>query len=376
MPPRCVLYVNQNPGHSQGMTTDRIRSLAALAKSIGADAISPKVGEGGSLWYDIGTIKSHAAAAKAAGVKYIPFIYSRADLPLAAEKAVLVQLAAAVPGTGISIDMEDTWDGRGNLAADYATALIQARRYGPIYISTWANPQAHGDWPRIIATWDAHVDYWCPQQYSDALFQDEGQWSVASNRLQPQLDLSVGEFGPDDIVNIAAAAKKNGHRTIWLWEDGAASGNPDLAAQVVKAFGRGGGSTVADVVNGAATAPGFLPIAQALNDAELMWPLPSGIASWWDGDWMQWAMRDGGAIALRGIIGGLGIVLIVAVLYNLFRERIEDRVQAVESLLTGGDQTGGAAVIPPVAGEAGAADLGAGAAAEGASTAGLAALAV
>lgn len=345
MPPKVILYVNQNPGHSQGMTTDRIRELAALAKSVGADTISPKVGEGGNLWYSLDTIAAFRAAAMAAGVQYIPFIYSRADLPLGAEKAILVQLAQISP-TGISIDMEDTWDGRGNLAADYATALVSARRYAPIYISTWANPGDHGDWPNIIRTWDAHVDYWCPQQYSDWLAGRESDWSVASNRLQPQLDLSVGEFGPDDVVGIAKSAAKNGHRAIWLWEDAAVAGNPDLARQVVKGFGPGGGSLIGDLVTGATTATGFLPIAQALNDGMVIWPLPQGISNWWDDDWMRWAMRDAGAIMLRGIFVLIGLVLILGVAWNLMRDRLESRLGDVESFLNGGG-------APPAAGAEG-----------------------
>lgn len=229
-----ILYINQ--AESRNATPELIRAWCEFAESIGADTISPKVGEGGACWFSFDEIRAFRAAALAAGRGYLPFWYSRGDLDIAAEARELAALMRANGNQGISIDMEDTWNGKASLASEYAALLRPIAEAGPIYISTWADP-AEQDWDAVAAALAPVIACFCPQQYSDWLAWASGQeWHVDPARLQPQLDLTEGEFGADNAVAIATAARAAGHRAIWLWEHAAAAAHPALARQVVSAF--------------------------------------------------------------------------------------------------------------------------------------------
>lgn len=231
---RVVLYINQTD--SRTATPDVVAGWARFARSIGADTISPKVGEGNDMWFAYADIGRFRAAALAEGCGYLPFWYSLADHDIEEEARQLGALQAANDNAGISIDMEDTWNGQDAKARAYAAALAPAHAAGPIYISTWADP-AEQNWDGVIAALSPVVDCFCPQEYSNWLaFAASTEWHVSPERLQPQIDLSQGEFGAENAVGIAQAARRAGHQTIWLWEDAAAAKAPALARQIVNAF--------------------------------------------------------------------------------------------------------------------------------------------
>lgn len=231
---RVVLYINQTD--SRTATPEVVAGWARFARALGADTISPKVGEGNAMWFAYADIGRFRAAALAEGCGYLPFWYSRADLDIAEEARQLVALQAANDNQGISIDMEDTWNGQDAKAHAYAAALTPAWEAGPIYISTWADP-AEQNWDGVIAALNPVVDCFCPQEYSNWLaWAASTEWHVAPDRLQPQIDLTQGEFGAENAVSIALAARTAGHEAIWLWEDAAAAKAPALAQQVINAF--------------------------------------------------------------------------------------------------------------------------------------------
>jgi LysM repeat protein len=231
---RVVLYINQVD--SRTATPERVGEWARFARSLGADSISPKVGEGNDMWFAYADVGRFRAAALAEGCGYIPFWYSLANEDIEEEARQLLALQAANDHAGISIDMEDTWNGQDARARAYAAALTPAYAAGPIYISTWADP-AQQNWDGVIAALSPVVDCFCPQEYSNWLaWAATQEWHLSPDRLQPQIDLTQGEFGAENAVSIALAARAQGHRAIWLWEDAAAAKNPALARQVVAAF--------------------------------------------------------------------------------------------------------------------------------------------
>jgi hypothetical protein len=142
--------------------------------------------------------------------------------------------------------MEDTWNVTGDAAAvaakterakTYAELLKPAYDAGPVYVSTWADPNQQA-WQPVIDALGPVVDRFCPQQYSDWLAAQEGEFlHFKPEWLQPQFDLTVGEFGPEHPVALAAAAQKRGHETIWLWERAAAWNHQALTRQIIAAFG-------------------------------------------------------------------------------------------------------------------------------------------
>lgn len=138
-------------------------------------------------------------------------------------------------------DMESSWDGQGDEAAQLAG--IWANHPGKLWISTWANvgDEAGGHmWLTNIGHLNPIVDLWMPQAYSDSLYSLMQQdWPHGLN-VQPTFDLSSEDGTNHPNVN-AEDFCQNGSKQfqppsiLSLWEYNWAQQSPSTLDGVVAA---------------------------------------------------------------------------------------------------------------------------------------------
>src|SRR5579872_3293519 len=151
-------------------------------------------------------------------------------------------------------DMESSWDGQGDAAAQLAE--IWANHPGKLWISTWANvgDEAGGHmWLTNISHLNPIVDMWMPQAYSDSLYSLMQQDWPHNLNVQPTLDLS-SEDGTNHPNVSAGDFIQNSSKQfqppsiLSLWEYNWAQQSPLTLDSVVAAAKGAGGITPAPVL--------------------------------------------------------------------------------------------------------------------------------
>jgi hypothetical protein len=228
-----VLFIDQNQSYSARIAD--LVNYAKFARAYGVDTIAPKRADGSERWY--GTTQELAAeraAVLAEGVGYMPFAYCYGpkfgDQQVRAECDVLAEIMS-VNNHCVCADLESEWNGQ--FAAGQLFEECMRPVPGLLYLTTFGDPRTMNFPIRQIAP---AVNAWLPQDYDNYLAsldsQEEGEGMTV---VQPALDLS-GEFGPNNVPQIAAKMRAAGHKSIWLWDHAYAAGNVTLLQLVVKAF--------------------------------------------------------------------------------------------------------------------------------------------
>lgn len=132
-------------------------------------------------------------------------------------------------------DMESSWDGQGQWAAQLAG--IMANHPGKFYITTWANvgDESTGHhWLTAISDLDPLVQGWMPQDYSTSLFQAaRSDWPQTQAPILPALDLSQ-EDGPNNPLTLLGQIPAS-TPFVSLWEYQTATSNTGLVDSIVSA---------------------------------------------------------------------------------------------------------------------------------------------
>lgn len=207
-----------------------IGNAARFARSVGADSICVKRCDGSIKWYgDAANLRAERAAALAAGVGYVPMLYSYGpkfgDQQIRDECACLIEMAENNGNAGVLCDMETEWDNQ--VAA--AQHFEQIMRPAPIIlgVTSWADPAYQG-WIMVTQALAPAVNYWVPQQYDNWLAEQPLPSEVTI--VQPGIDLSQ-EFGPNGVVSIVDRIAARGE-SCWIWEYTYAEQNPGLMRQI------------------------------------------------------------------------------------------------------------------------------------------------
>lgn len=226
---KAVLFVFPDVSWS----VSRFAGMAAAAKSLGFDTVSPKIGEGTQAWYSLEAVKEQRTAVLAAGCGYAPFWYSVGPKfgIVAAEARMMQQYGDANDGILIA-DMEVEWNGQVAAAKQFESLFRPWN--GVLGVTTWADP-IYQNWLGVMAALAPAVNLWIPQRYDN--------W-LASQGLPPEativqaaVDLSQ-EFGPNNVTSqvlrIAAAGG-----SAWIWDNAYAQANPGLARQLTSILHKG-----------------------------------------------------------------------------------------------------------------------------------------
>lgn len=229
---KTVLWIGQ---YCKDWTQAQFVDAAKQARALGFDTICPKRADGGVRWYGSPEqITAEAAAVRAEGCGYLPFIYLYGprfpetgeafpgERQVRAEAALAIELAKASGCNSVQLDMEAEYNG----AVQCAELLASLLRPEPITVSvsTWADPRIQ-NWEGVAAALAPAVNAWTPQRYT--LWLAKQPLPSEETCIQPGVDLT-SEFGSNDPVAISTGAA-----TVFVWEAQPAFNNPALARRVV-----------------------------------------------------------------------------------------------------------------------------------------------
>lgn len=217
---RVVLFISVE---CQNWSPADFGQAARFARSLGIDTIAPKRADGSIRWYqNVTRFKQERAAVLAAGCGYLPWAYcygpalvSQYPTQIEDECAVLAEMMAANNGS-VGADLEKEWDGQVAAAQKFSNLMLPVP--GFLYLTTFANPYEQ-NWSNVVRALAPCVNAWVPQQYTNYLAGQEGQFtSLGQTCLQPALYLASDYSGtPNNAVANAQQAKAKGHGTVWLW---------------------------------------------------------------------------------------------------------------------------------------------------------------
>lgn len=209
-----------------------ISKAAANARALGFDTISVKRADGGIKWYQTaGHLALERQAALSVGCGYMPFTYcygpafgnNQIDL----EVAVAKEIAGVCDGL-VCMDLEVEWNG--NVAAAQYLANKLHGFPGDVVLSTWADP-VQQNWMGVVKALDPVVSAWGPQQYTNWLSLQEGQFSadgINTDKLFPEVDVADLFGGANNPTQVVQNIVKRNHHSVWIWEYQAAIANPTL----------------------------------------------------------------------------------------------------------------------------------------------------
>lgn len=204
-----------------------------LCHLLGVDTLSIKVADGTQVWHTPAEYAGFRQLALQAGVGLVPFMYcyTRKQFganQLEAQAALIRQYMQRNDNAGMVLNLEVEFDNQPAEAQAFAALLTNLP--GPLVISTWSNPQAHG-YDRVINALKSVAALWGPEEYTDHLATDENQFP-ADVVLAPEVDLT-SEFGANNQVAIAKQARARGHNSLWLWSYEASPTRHALISQLV-----------------------------------------------------------------------------------------------------------------------------------------------
>lgn len=229
---KIVLFVGVE---CKDWTPAQFGELATWAHAQGVDTIAPKRADGSIKWYgDPVRLAAERAAVNAAGCGYLPFVYcygpAFSTKQIDDECAVLAEIMAHNDG-GVCADLEIEYDGQWGAGLRFSADMQSVP--GLLFLTSWGDPRLQNFPTGAIAPC---VNAWVPQDYDNFLAScEQQQISAGETIIFPALDLTQ-EFGPNNVVQLAAAAKARGHLSLWLWNAAVAQANPALLAQVIAAF--------------------------------------------------------------------------------------------------------------------------------------------
>lgn len=215
-------------------------AAARIAQSLGIDTICPKRGNGTERWYgEPAHLAAEYQAVHAIGMGYLPFAYCygpRFGLAFVDQEcAILREMQTAIASvepthTGfVCADLEAEWNNRPDAAQRFVAAMRD--KAGILYLTTWGDPVQQG-WSAVISALRECVDAWLPQQYSDWLAAQEGEFAgIDAMIIEPVIDLT-SEFGSNHPLIIVQEAMRRGQTTIWLWEYTVALANRQLTQDI------------------------------------------------------------------------------------------------------------------------------------------------
>lgn len=231
---RTVLWVGVE---THGWTQAEWRAAGQFARSVGIDSICAKVADGGIRWYGSAQQLLHDIrdVVLTTGAGFIPFSYCYGPKfgmsQVHDECAILAEMMSVCPI--VQADMEAEYNGA-TAAASLFESLMRPVP-GLLSVSTWADP-VQQQWEGVAHTIAPCVNQWVIQQYTNWLAAQEGQYDPAVfTCIAPGVDLRP-EFGADNALAIAEAARAHGHQTLYIWEYESARANPGLVRQIVAAM--------------------------------------------------------------------------------------------------------------------------------------------
>jgi hypothetical protein len=198
-------------------------TAAKNARALGFDSISPKQADGGYRWYSsVAQLAQRRAAVLAQGVGFVPFTYMYGPKfgngQIAIEVAIAREITETCDGL-VVMDLEAEWNGQDGAAALLAHSL--SNWPGDIILTTWADPTQQ-NWINVLKALDPVVSAWNPQEYSNWLDGQEGEFAQAGvnlSKLFPSIDISAISAANNPIAIIADGLKR-GHDSFWIWEYG------------------------------------------------------------------------------------------------------------------------------------------------------------
>lgn len=205
-------------------------------KALGIDTLSMKVADGAQVWHTPEEYASYRAMALSAGVGLVPFMYAYTRKQfgasqLQAQANLIRAYMEKNENAGMVINMEVEFDSQTSEAQAFAALLHNLP--GPLVISTWANPSAHG-YSGVVQAFKGVAALWGPEEYTDHLATDENQYPAWA-LLAPEIDLT-SEFGANNQLAIVQQAKARGHESVWLWSYEASPSRHNLIAEIVAAM--------------------------------------------------------------------------------------------------------------------------------------------
>ncbi len=218
-------------------------AAARWAKAHGIDTINPKRANGADRWYKkAAQLAEEYRAVTAEGVGYIPFgyvytlprCYGMGYIEAQAELMIEMQrtIGALQPDTigWVMADMEVEMNGRLDCAECFTQLLAPGRDL--LFVTSWADPREQ-NWLGVLNILRNCLNCFLPQAYNDWLESREYAELPQDMCIQTMIDLTQ-EFGANQQIAIAQAAKAHGQTTIWMWEYQAALRNPALVDELVR----------------------------------------------------------------------------------------------------------------------------------------------
>lgn len=142
-------------------------------------------------------------------------------------------------------DMESSWDGQGDWAAQLARLIATGQKQKPFdfWVSTWANvgdEAGSHHWLTAISDLAPVTKYFLPQAYSDSLYNlmtlDWAQSKASKVQTQPTFDLSA-EFGTNDpVTEYKKFSGGYSPEIISLWEYGFVKPFQSLTTTLIQAI--------------------------------------------------------------------------------------------------------------------------------------------
>ncbi len=225
-------------------------AAARSAQNLGIDTISPKRANGTQRWYATpAQLAAEYQAVHNVGMGYLPFAYCYGPMFgidfVDQECAVLREMQTAIASvepthTGfVCADLETEWNNRPDAAQRFANAM--RNKAGLLYLTTWSDPVQQG-WSTVIAALRDCVDAWVPQQYSDWLAAQEGEYvDIDAQSIEPAIDLTA-EFGANHPLTIVQNPLNRDQATIWFWEYVPAFANRQMVHDIVQLLRQYAGS--------------------------------------------------------------------------------------------------------------------------------------
>jgi hypothetical protein len=209
---------------------------AQNARAMGFDTICVKQADGAYRWYNsVDVLKQRRAAVLNEGCGFIAFTYAYGPKfgngQIALEYDIAREIAVACDGL-VVMDLEQEWNGATGAAALLATSLRDFP--GDVIVTTWADPTQQ-DWIGVLKELDPVVSAWNPQQYSNWLDAQEGEFAQAGvnlTKIFPAIDIA-DIYAANSPLTVLADGVKRGHNSFWVWEYGAALTAATLIKSIV-----------------------------------------------------------------------------------------------------------------------------------------------
>lgn len=256
-----LMFIGTN---SKTWTTGQFTDCAAWCQKMSIDSVLLKVADGYEKWYGGAAIYSQIRNIFLQhGVGCIPYIWMYGDTYGHLDKEIDILLEYMPIGGIVVADMEAEWNGKTEWCTRLGKRMQTAK--GTFAISTWADPHMQ-NWTNNVRILAPIVDIWLPQVYSNHLDELVDEYAGIVDCIQPTVMIDPTNWaGPNNPVNIAMRAYRNGHTAISIWHYETAKANENLLKAIFNAFPKTPVTAPVPIVN----APGVVmnnTIMAALKD--------------------------------------------------------------------------------------------------------------